>query len=39
MSDTPNKLNIFSVHHYTGQDDGKTGYFKVFANALSSLKS
>ena len=40
MSDTANKLNIFSVHHYDRAPDiGKTGYFKVFVDVPSSIRA
>ena len=36
MSDTTNKLNIFSVHHYPKDP---TSYFKVFVDVPSSIRA
>ena len=38
MSDTPNKLNIFSVHHYD-KASNDTGYYKVFVDVPSSIRA
>ena len=38
MSDTPNKLQIFSVHHRVYPTDPEVYYFKVFVDVPSSIR-
>jgi hypothetical protein len=39
MSDTANKLNIFSVHHKHYPTDPEIWYFKVFVDVPSSIRA